>query len=94
MRSSVTGWWTWAERLPDCAARLSTVKTGTFVDTNGDGDADPGETIHYTFTVTNTGNVTLDGVGVSDMRRLLGWESLLFECSLPEPWNAGSRRSL
>ena len=41
-------------------------QAGTPVDVNGNGRVDAGDTIAYSFLVTNTGAVTLTGVGVSD----------------------------
>jgi len=45
---------------------LTLIKSGTFNDESTDGVAQPGETIAYTFQVTNTGSQTLTSVTVSD----------------------------
>jgi uncharacterized repeat protein (TIGR01451 family) len=45
---------------------LSILKTGTFLDESGDGFAQVGETIAYTFEVSNLSNVILTNVVVSD----------------------------
>ena len=45
---------------------LSLVKTGTYVDYNGDGRYSAGDRVTYAFRVENTGNVTLTGVTVTD----------------------------
>ncbi len=46
--------------------KIQIVKEGEFQDENGDGFAQVGETISYTLDVTNTGNVTLTNVDVTD----------------------------
>ncbi|MBK8623008.1 MAG: DUF11 domain-containing protein [Saprospiraceae bacterium] len=45
---------------------LTIEKEGRFNDENGNGFAEPGETITFDFEVTNTGNVTLSNVRIQD----------------------------
>ncbi len=52
--------------LPDSCENIAIVKNGAFQDENGDGFAQVGETITYSFTVTNLGNVTLTNLTVTD----------------------------
>ncbi|MDR7212741.1 Ig-like domain-containing protein, partial [Flavobacterium piscis] len=45
---------------------ITIVKTGVLDDTNGNGYAEAGETLTYSFSITNTGNVDLENILVSD----------------------------
>ncbi|PRZ22004.1 DUF7507 domain-containing protein [Flavobacterium granuli] len=45
---------------------IALVKTGTFNDSNSDGYAQAGETISYAFSVTNTGEMTLTNISITD----------------------------
>lgn len=45
---------------------IALVKQGVFSDTNGDGSAQPGELIQYSFSITNTGTIALNNVIITD----------------------------
>ncbi|AYN03532.1 gliding motility-associated C-terminal domain-containing protein [Flavobacterium sp. 140616W15] len=50
---------------------ITLVKRGIFSDTNGDGYAQPGELIKYSFLITNTGGIDLSNVIVTDPKAII-----------------------
>lgn len=61
--------------VQDAAPAITVVKSWTFApggDVNGNGLADTGDKINYAYLVTNSGNVTLDQVTVSDAHQGVG----------------------
>ena len=52
----------------DAASLLLTKHAATPVDVNHDGLTDAGDTIAYSFTVTNTGDLEIDNIGITDSK--------------------------
>ncbi|MFH6998490.1 gliding motility-associated C-terminal domain-containing protein [Flavobacterium sp. FlaQc-57] len=50
---------------------ITLIKQGVFIDTNGDGYAQPGELIRYSFRITNTGTMNLNNVTVTDPKAII-----------------------
>ncbi|WP_188495864.1 DUF7507 domain-containing protein, partial [Flavobacterium palustre] len=53
--------------IPICTTpEITITKDGTYTDTNQDGKTNVGDTVSYKFVITNTGNVTLTNITVTD----------------------------
>ncbi|KUJ61244.1 hypothetical protein AR687_13720 [Flavobacteriaceae bacterium CRH] len=59
---------------------ITLIKRGVFSDTNGDGFAQPGELIRYSFLITNTGAIDLNNVTVTDPKATISGNPIV---SLP-----------
>ncbi|MFC8041527.1 hypothetical protein ACFUOZ_19420, partial [Paenarthrobacter sp. NPDC057355] len=57
-----------ADVAPDQKPAIELKKLQHLEDSNGDGDADAGEKVSYEFVGTNTGNVTLHNIKLSDQK--------------------------
>ncbi|PHQ27682.1 hypothetical protein CJ305_18825 [Leeuwenhoekiella nanhaiensis] len=68
-------------------SQISLIKTSVLGDENGDGFAQAGETIVYTFTVTNTGNTTVSDISIDDAKLALA--DLVIEPSTLAPGESG-----
>ena len=66
---------------------LQLLKEGVFNDENGDGFAEPGETVTFSFLVTNQGNVTLNNLFITDP--VIGINSLAVTPGILSPGQSG-----
>ncbi|MGE8318744.1 MAG: DUF7507 domain-containing protein [Comamonas sp.] len=76
------------ERIAPVAEMTLTKSAGAVTDANGNGYDDVGDTITYTFSVENTGNVTLNSVAISDPK--LGVSGLAVSPATLAPHQTGT----
>jgi uncharacterized repeat protein (TIGR01451 family) len=55
------------QAVANAAPAITIVKSATVDDVNADGKTDLGDTVSWSYVVTNTGNITLHDVGVNDV---------------------------
>ena len=79
------------ENLIPANPSLNIQKTFTVSDTNGNGVRDIGDIVHYTIAVSNTGNIDLSSVVVTDT--LSGLNSGSLNLTGPLEYLSGSRGS-
>jgi CshA-type fibril repeat protein len=61
--------------------KIGLIKTGKFMDENGDGFVNVGETIKYEFTVKNLSNVPLSGITITDDNAEMNGASIILEAN-------------